>query len=96
MDLVDHLVVFILFLLDGVFLELVNLAFNFIQLILEGFSLQVKALLNIVTLLLEVGFLLLDVCLNLIGHLVGQNNVLNVFIGNLDVRLFLEHHEPCD
>jgi hypothetical protein len=55
-----------------------------------------ETLFDIITLLLEVGLLLLNVSLNLVGHLVGQDDCLDILISDLNVGLHLEHHQPFD
>ena len=93
-DFFNLLVVIIFSLPYMVLFEFVDLLLNIIQLVLECFSLDHELLFDLIALLLKVGLLLVDVSLDLVSHLVGHNDLFDVFVRNFDVGLFLKHHKP--
>jgi hypothetical protein len=89
-DFVNHFVVLVFSLLDVILFEFVDISLDFIEFILESFSLKHETLLNFITLDLKIDFLLLDAWLDLVGLLVSLVNDLNVVINKLNVRLFVQ------
>ena len=51
---------------------------------------------DVVTLLLEVDFLLVQTVLDLVGELIRHVDLLNRVLSQVNVRMLVEHDEPVD
>jgi hypothetical protein len=95
-DLVNRLVVLVFLLPEQVLFEFFDLVLNFIEFLGEGPCLQEQLLLDLVSLRLEGHFLAVNRGLDLVGLLVCLPHVLDIFLGDVDERLLVEHHEPIN
>jgi len=95
-DLVDHLVVLVLTFAVVVLLELFNLLLNIVQLFLEGFGLDLKAALNIVTLRLERDLLRFNSTHDAVGLLVSELDLFDILVSDLNMRHPVQHHQPVN